>query len=392
MLLVIANGERSSFGLFLRPMTLEFGWSREAFAFAIALQNLVWGLSQPFVGAIADRFGSGRVIAVCGVVYAVGLYLMASATTPIDLALTAGVLIGLALSGVGFPVILGVIGRSVPENRRSLFLGLGSAGGASGQMIMVPVTQGFLDHIGSVETLITLSAIMFLLVPMAAILTGKGAGVDAKPDAPRQTMKHAIAEAARHSGFWYLTAGFFVCGFHVTFIATHLPAFIADHGIDPSVGALALVIVGLANMVGSLSAGYLGGVFRTKYVLSLFYLLRGVVIAVFIAFPVTQTSVLVFAFGIGLFWLGTVPLTNIMVGKIFGLNYVGMLFGFVFFSHQIGSFLGAWYGGYTYDQTGNYDAVWWISIGLAIAAAVINWPIDDRAIDRSGGARLAEAP
>ncbi len=378
IVLILSFGIRTSFGIFLAPITTDLGIGRESFAFAIAVQNLLWGLSQPFAGAIADRYGSGRVVAVCAVMYVLGLVLMAHASSGTDLTIGAGVLIGLALSGTGFPVILSVVGRSVDESRRSLFLGFASAGGSSGQLLMVPLGQVLLDGFGWGTALLWFALLSSLMVPLAAVLTGKAtAGIERLR---KQSLRQAIAEASRHGGYWYLSAGFFVCGFHVAFIATHLPAFIIDRGGTPALGAAALALIGFGNIIGSLACGVLGGRYPKKFVLAGLYLGRSGVITLFILTPVSDLSILLFATAIGMLWLGTVPLTSGLVAQIFGMRYMATLFGFVFFSHQLGSFLGAWLGGYVYDTTGTYDLVWWIAVALGLVAAALHWPIDERPV------------
>jgi MFS family permease len=384
--LILSFGIRTSFGLFMGPISGDLGWGRESFAFALALQNLMWGASQPFAGAIADRWGAGRVVAGGGVLYVLGVLVMAGATTPLGMTLGAGILVGIALSGTAFPVILAVIGRSVPEEKRSLYLGLGAAGGSSGQLIMVPAAQGLLSSMDWAVALIWLAAMAAAMVPLAAALAGR-AGGKAEPAAVRdQSLTGAVREASGHRGFLLLNAGFFVCGFHVLFVATHLPAFITDSGLAPALGAVALAVIGLANMIGSFLSGVLGGRYSKRYLLSALYFARAGVFLVFVLSPVTETSVIVFSFAIGLLWLSTIPLTSGMVARIFGPRYMATLFGIVFFSHQIGSFLGAWLGGYLYDLTGTYDVVWWISVGLGIFAAIVHLPIDERPV-----ARLAAA-
>lgn len=381
IVLILSFGIRTSFGLFLDPVSEGLGVGRESFALAMAVQNLLWGLAQPFAGAVADRYGPGRVTAVCGGLYALGLYLMSQAATPGDIMISAGVLIGLALSGTGFPVILAVIGRTVPEDKRSLFLGIGSAGGSSGQLLMVPAGHLLLDGFGWSGALLILALVTTVMVPLAAAFAGRSgtSGIGAMAD---QSIGDAIREASRHSGFWYLTAGFFVCGFHVAFIGTHLPAFIVDNGGSAAIGAAALAVIGLGNIFGSLICGYLGGRFSKKYVLSGLYLARSAVFTGFLLIPLSHASIIVFSAVIGMLWLGTVPLTSGLVAQIFGVRYMGMLFGFVFFSHQLGSFMGAWFGGYIYDRTGSYDSVWWTSVALGIIAAVLHWPIKEDPVSR----------
>jgi len=300
------------------------------------------------------------------------------------LTISAGVLIGLALSGTGFPVILAVVGRSVDESRRSLFLGLASAGGSSGQLLMVPLAQVFLDGFGWGTALLILALMSSLMVPLAVALAGKATASIGR--LRRQSLSEAVAEAGRHGGYWYLTAGFFVCGFHVAFIATHLPAFIIDRGAPPALGAVALALIGFGNIIGSLACGVLGGRYPKKLVLSGLYLGRSVVISLFVLAPVSDVSILLFSTAIGMLWLGTVPLTSGLVAQIFGMRYMATLFGFVFFSHQLGSFLGAWLGGYVFDATGSYDLVWWIAVALGLAAAALHWPIDDRPVVHAGAA------
>lgn len=381
IVLILSFGIRTSFGLFLNPVTETLGVGRGSFALAMAVQNLLWGVAQPFAGAVADRYGPGRVVAVCGGLYALGLYLMSQAATPGDIMLSAGVLIGLALSGTGFPVILAVIGRSVPEEKRSLFLGIGSAGGSSGQLLMVPASHLLLDGFGWAGALLILALVTTVTVPLAAAFAGRSGsgGIGAMVD---QSIGDAVCEASRHSGFWYLTAGFFVCGFHVAFIATHLPAFIVDNGGSAAIGAASLAVIGLGNIFGSLTCGYLGGRFSKKYVLSGLYLARSAVFTGFLLIPLSDVSIIIFSAIIGMLWLGTVPLTSGLVAQIFGVRYMAMLFGFVFFSHQLGSFMGAWLGGYLYDRTGAYDSVWWASVALGIIAAVLHWPIKDAPVSR----------
>jgi len=385
VVLLLSFGIRTSFGLFLAPVSADMGWGREVFAFAMAIQNLVWGLSQPFAGAIADRYGSGRVIAASGALYALGVWLMAEATTPLGITFGGGVLVGIGLSGTGFAVVLSVVGRSVAPERRSLFLGLASAGGSSGQLVMVPLGQAFLDGFGWTTALTLLAAMSMVMTPLAALLAGRPD--DGPAAGPAQSLPEAVREAGGHGGYWYLTAGFFVCGFHVAFIGTHLPAFIVDTGAAPVLGAMALALIGLGNIVGSWSFGVLGGRFSKKYLLSTLYFARSVVIAVFVLAPVSETSILVFSGAIGFLWLATVPLTSGLVAQIFGVRYMATLFGFVFLSHQLGSFLGAWLGGFLYDATGSYDVVWWLAVALGLIAAALHWPINDRPVTRLAAAR-----
>ena len=386
LVLLVSFGMRSSLGIFLRPMSADLGWGREVFAFSMAVQNLLWGLCQPVAGAIADRYGSGRVVAGASILYVLGLYLMSIALSPADLVLSGGMLIGIALSGTSFPIVLSVIGRNVPESRRSFFLGIGSAGGSSGQVLIVPLSHGLLTGFGWPSALVILAATSFIMVPLAAALAGRADSGNHSPDAAF-SLGGAVGEAARHGGYWLLTAGFFVCGFHVSFISTHLPAYIADQGIDPGYGATGLALIGLGNIIGSLGCGVLGGRYPKKNVLSALYFGRALLMAGFLVVPVSIASILIFSFTIGLLWLGTVPLTSGLVAQFFGVRYMATLFGFVFFSHQLGSFVGVWYGGYAFDRGGSYDPVWWTAIALGLISAALHWPIRERTAQRLAAAR-----
>jgi predicted MFS family arabinose efflux permease len=377
-IVLLSFGIRSSFGLFLQPMSLDLGWGREVFALALALQNLLWGASQPFVGAIADKWGTARTVIGGGLLYALGVWLMSTTSSPPELYFSAGVLLGLALSGTAFGVVLAAVGRSVPAERRSAALGITTAIGSLGQFLAPPIGQAFLAAYGW-QTTLALLAFGSLAMVFAA------AGVRGRPETSgrdEQTIRQALAEASHHPGFLYLTAGFFVCGWHVAFIAVHLPAYLADGGISTETAAWCLALIGLFNVVGSYTAGVLGGRLSKKYCLSFLYLTRSVVILAFIALPLSVGSALLFSAAIGLLWLSTVPLTSGLVAQIFGPRYMGTLFGIVFFSHQIGSFIGVWLGGYLYDAYGSYDLIWWLSIALGLIAALLHWPIDERAVAR----------
>jgi len=379
LVLWLSIGTRQSFGLFLTPMTTDLGWGREIFALAIAIQNIVWGLSQPIAGGFADRFGAGRTIVGGGLLYAAGVYLMASSTSPTLFYLSGGLIIGLGLSGTSFAVVMGAVGRAVPEEKRSMALGIVGAAGSLGQFVMVPVGQAFIANYGWAVAFTFLGMLSLLMLPLAAGVAGKPA---AHAASDTQTMREGLVEALRLRSYWYLIAGFFVCGFHVTFIGTHLPAYLEDQNLDPSWGAWALALIGLFNIVGSLGCGWLGGRYPKKYVLSTLYIMRAVIIAIFLMVPVTPLSALMFGGAIGLAWLATVPLTTGLVATIFGAKYLGLLSGLVFFSHQIGAFLGVWWGGYLYDVTGSYDVIWWVAVALGIAAALLHWPIEERLVSR----------
>jgi MFS family permease len=384
IVLTLALGVRQTFGLFLQPMSAELGWGRGPFSFAFALSNLLWGLAQPFFGAWADKQGSGRVVAVSALLYAAGLALLPLSTTPLMLDFSAGLLIGLGISGVSFGVILGVVGRAYPPERRSVALGIASAGGSFGQFLMVPFGAWLIGSIDWKRSLFVLAGVILATLPLAAAMAEERtrplspAARDGKP----QSLRMALHEARRHSGFWYLTAGFFVCGFQVAFISIHLPVYLRDLNLPLTVAGWALALIGLCNIFGSFAAGYLGARFSKKYVLSSIYFLRAVVIGLFLLLPVSPLSVYLFSAGIGLLWLGTVPLTNGLVGQIFGVRYVSTLFGIVFLSHQLGSFLGVWLGGYLFDLTGSYGPVWIGSLVLSLLAGALNLPIDERPLAR----------
>ena len=378
LILLLGMGTRNSFGLFLQPMSLDLQLPREVFSLAIAIQMIVWGISQPIFGGLADRYGAGRVAVLGGVFYTGGLLLMANATGPLGLHGGAGVLVGLGVSAAGFAVVLGPVGRAFPSEKRSMALGIASAGGSSGQLFMAPIGAALLDSLGWASALLVMAIIAALIIPLALGVRGKST----TDSVSANSLREALKEASRHSGYWLLCGGFFVCGFHVAFIATHLPPFLSDHNLPPMLAATAIAMIGFFNILGTIASGWLGGKFRQKHILSYYYLARAIIIGGFLVFPVTQTSVLIFAGAIGFLWLGTVPLTSGLVAQVFGPRYLGALFGIVFFSHQIGGFLGAWLGGYMFDLTGSYDQVWLIAVGLGVLAAILHWPIADSPILR----------
>jgi MFS family permease len=360
----------------MRPMTMDLQWGREAFAFAIALQNLVWGAAQPFSGWLADRFGAGRVIVGGGLLYALGLLVMAVSTQPASFALGAGVLVGLGLSGTTFSVVYGAVARAVREDQRAKALALVGAGGSFGQFVLIPASQSLIEQAGWLETLLVLAFASALIAPFAA-----GAAERIRPArnaGPDQTALEALREAFAQRSFWLLTVGFFVCGFQVVFVAAHLPAYVIDRGLSSNVGMMALALIGLFNIFGSLGFGTAAGYLSKRYLLAGIYFSRSAAIAIFLLLPITPLSVAVFGALMGLLWLSTVPLTNGLVGQIFGVRYLAMLSGFVFLSHQIGSFLGAWIGGILFDRTGSYALAWILCIALGVLAGLINLPVDER--------------
>ncbi|WP_434697954.1 MFS transporter [Pseudomonas sp. Z1-14] len=378
LILALSLGVRHGFGLFLAPMSADFGWGREVFAFAIALQNLIWGLAQPFTGALADRFGAAKVVLIGGVLYAVGLLLMGMADSPWSLSLSAGLLIGIGLSGTSFSVILGVVGRAVPAEKRSMGMGIASAAGSFGQFAMLPGTLGLIGWLGWSAALLALGLLVALIVPLVSMLKDAPAPLSGH----EQTLSEALREACSHSGFWLLAVGFFVCGFQVVFIGVHLPAYLVDQHLPASVGTTVLALVGLFNIFGTYTAGWLGGRMSKPRLLTALYLARAVVIGLFLWLPVTTTTAYVFGMAMGFLWLSTVPLTNGTVATLFGVRNLSMLGGMVFLFHQLGSFLGGWLGGVVYDRTGSYDLIWQVSILLSLLAAALNWPVRERPVAR----------
>ena len=383
LILMLAMGVRQTMGLFLPPMTIANGWTRDEFAFAIALQNLLWGAFVPFAGAIADRFGAGRVLVASALAYILGLVLMALSSSPLAFDFSAGLLIGLALSGTTFGVVMGVVAKIVPPEKRSVALGITGAGGSFGQFAMVPYGQALISGIGWYAALFLLAATAALIIPLAAGLAGR---LTSHGPVSTQTASEAFGEAVSQRTFHYLFWSYFVCGAHTAFIALHLPSYVQDAGMSPAVGMAALALIGFGNVFGSYGAGWLGGRASKKWLLTWIYGLRSLLIVVLLLAPKAPLTLYLFAFGMGLLWLSTVPLTNGLVAQIFGLKHVSMLSGLVFFGHQIGGFLGAWVGGLIFTRTGSYDLAWWISIGLGVFAAVVCAPISERPLVRPAAA------
>ncbi|MEH6522421.1 MFS transporter [Sulfitobacter sp.] len=378
LILLVSLGVRHTFGLFLQPVTMDQGWGRETFAFAIALQNLVWGASQPFTGVIADRYGAKPVVAAGAVLYGLGLYTMSQVAGETVFILGAGVLIGLGLSGTTFPVIFGAISRLVSPQQRSLAMGITMSVGSFGQFAMLPLSLGLITVFEWQTALIILAGLTLAMLPLALGIRN----MPAKPASVEEdvTFSRALRDAFGTRDFWLLSLGFFACGFQVVFIAIHLPAFLADEGIGNGVATTVLALIGLVNIAGTYYAGLWGGRHRKPMLLSWIYLGRAVVIAAFVLLPVTSTTAYIFGALMGLFWLSTVPLTNGTVAAVWGVKHMSMLGGIVFFAHQLGSFAGGWLGGWLYDQTGSYDLAWAIAIALSLIAAVLNWPITERTL------------
>lgn len=377
----LSMGIRHGFGLWLQPITLERGWTRETFAFAMAVQNLAWGLAGPLAGVVADRFGAMRVLLAGTLLYAAGLALMALATTGTGFVASAGVVLGVAQAGTTYAVIYGIIARQVDPTRRSWAMGVTAAAGSFGQFLMVPVEGGLIAQLGWQPALFVLGAAALLMLPLALLL--REPPTPAARHAQHQSVRAALHEAFGYRSFQLLTAGYFVCGFQVVFIGVHMPSYLRDHGLQPQVATIALMLIGLFNVFGTYAAGALGQRLPKRHILAAIYLLRSLVIVWFLWAPLTPMSVYVFSALMGLLWLSTVPPTNAVVAQIFGVQYMSMLSGFVFLSHQVGSFFGVWLGGLLYDRTGSYTVVWWIAIALGVFAAIVNLPVRETPIARA---------
>lgn len=381
-IVTLSMGVRHGFGLWLQPITQEMGWTRQSFAFAIALQNLSWGVIGIFAGMAADRFGAFRVLMGGAVLYGLGLAGMALSPTPLLFALTTGLLIGAAQAGTTYAVIYGVLGRQIAPERRSWAMGVAAAAGSFGQFLMVPVEGWLIASLGWQQALLALSMAVLLIIPLAFGLREPGFQ-GAAPPKRDQTIGHALREAFSYPSFNLLMAGYFVCGFQVVFIGVHMPSYLKDNGLSPQVASYALALIGLFNVFGTYIAGTLGQRMPRRFILSFIYLARAVAISVFLLVPLSPLSVYIFSAVMGTLWLSTVPPTNATIAQIFGVQHLSMLGGFVFFSHQLGSFMGVWLGGYLYDATGSYDIVWYIAIGLGVLAGLVNLPINEAPIQRA---------
>ena len=380
-IVTLSMGIRHGFGLWLQPITQAQGWTRETFAFALAIQNLAWGIAGIFAGMVADRFGAFRVLVAGAVLYAAGLAGMALAPTGFAFTLTAGVLLGVAQAGTTYAIIYGVVGRQIDPAKRSWAMGIAAAAGSFGQFLMVPVEGFLISAIGWQQALLALGVGVLLIAPLAFGLREPGF---IGGSAPRrdQTIGQALREAFQYPSFQLLMAGYFVCGFQVVFIGVHMPSYLKDKGLSPQVASYALALIGLFNVVGTYVAGALGQRLARRKILAFIYLARSAAISLFLWAPLSPLSVYLFSGVMGLLWLSTVPATNATVAQIFGVTHLSMLGGFVFFSHQIGSFLGVWLGGFLYDRTGSYDLVWYIAIALGIFAALVNLPVREAPISR----------
>ncbi|CAH8233507.1 MFS transporter [Vibrio aestuarianus] len=387
-ILIICLGIRQSFGIFMLPISEHFSMGREFFSFAIALQNLLFGVFQPFVGMAADRWGAKRIIILGAISYALGLYLTSIATTPSLLYLTLGGLVGLGLSATSYVIVLGAVAKVVPAEHAAKAFGLTTAAGSFGMFVMIPGAQTLLADVGWQGTLQIFAMLCSAMIAFALFMKKVDPAVNlAQGMVNQQTLKQALREAFSHRSYWLIHAGFFVCGFHVMFIATHLPSYLADKQLPASSAAMALAYVGIFNIFGSYFWGVMGDRFNKRYVMTALYLMRTVVIGGFVTLPVTEQTAAIFGAAIGFCWLGTVPLTSGLVRQIFGARYLSTLYGLVFFTHQVGSFLGAWVGGRIYDYYGSYEPIWWSTVVLALLAALIHLPINDKPMPRLAVAR-----
>ena len=382
ILLAINFGFRSSLGLFLKPVSETFGYGREVFAFSLALQNLLWGLSQPVAGAFADKFGTSRVVIVGTIFYSLGLYITATADSFIDLHLGAGILIGMGISGTGLGVVLPAMARMVAPEKRALALGVGTAAGSAGQFVFIPVAREFLVAYGWQTALILMALGALSMILFSPVFRGDSKVNVTIDNEPKQNLKEALNEASKHIHYWLLIAGFFVCGFQLAFITVHMPSYLADKGFDSSVAAISLSIIGLCNIIGSLVSGHLSGIYSKKWILTYIYAARSIVIVLFLLIPISTFTIYAFSFATGLLWLATVPPTSGLVAQMFGLRFMGTLYGIVFLNHQIGSFTGVWLGGYLFDTTGSYNQVWWWAAIIAAVTALIHVFIDERPVKR----------
>lgn len=379
---LVSFGPRSSFGFFVQPMSREFAWGRDVFGLALAFQNLLWGLGQPIAGAIADRFGSLRVILVGALLYAAGLVLMRYAATPLSLDIGAGVLIGFGLSGCSFNLVLSAFSKLLPPERRGVALGAGTAAGSFGQFLFAPFGVAMIDNFGWQTALLVFAGLMLLIVPLSLALSTPPVASDHVPAPDQQSFKTALAEAFGHRSYVLLVLGFFTCGFQLAFITVHLPAYLVDRGIPASIGGWVIAAIGLFNIVGSLGVGWLQNIFAKRYILSVIYLIRAISIVAFISFPISATSAILFGAVSGLTWLSTVPPTSALVSLMFGTRWFATLYGFAFVSHQVGGFLGVLLGGIVFEKFGSYTSIWWLSALFGVLSALINLPIVEAPVAR----------
>lgn len=382
LIVLLVFGPRSAMGFFQLPMLAETGWDRSTFGLAMALQNLFWGLSQPLFGAMADRYGTGRVLVMSGVLYAVGLLLMAHGAAPVWLHVGGGLLVGTAVGAGSFSVVLSAFARHVTPEQRSMAFGIGTAAGSAGMFLFAPLSQTLINHYGWSDSLVIMSVMMLLIPVLAVPLKGNSSSGTQNAATFQQSAGEALREAFAHKSYLLLVTGFFVCGFQVAFITAHFPAYLGDIGIDASYAVIAMALIGFFNIIGSLAAGYIGQRYSKPFFLAYIYIGRSIAVTAFLLLPQTPLSVVIFATVMGLLWLSTVPPTNGLVAIMFGTRHLGLLGGMVFLTHQIGSFLGVWLGGFLYDKLGSYDLVWWLGVALGLFAAVVHWPIREKPVER----------
>ena len=383
---MLSFGPRSALGFFLTPMSQENGWGRDVFSMALAMQNLLWGAAQPFAGAIADRYGALRVLSGGALMYVLGLVLMANTHSPAMLELSAGVLLGFGLSGCSFNLVLAAFGKLLPAEWRSIAFGAGTAAGSFGQFLFSPLAVALKDAYGWQAALLIFAGLCLVMLPLSLALATPRNVATPGAIAP-QSLKGALSEALGHRSYLLLVLGFFTCGFQLAFITIHMPAYLVDKGLSAAVGGWTIAVIGLFNIVGSLSSGWLGNRLPKRYILSVIYLIRALAVLAFISFPVTPVSAIAFGAVMGLMWLSTVPPTNGLIAMMFGTKWLAMLAGFAFFSHQVGGFLGVLIGGYAYEHTGSYDVVWWLSILFGFMSALVNLPIVEKPVERLAEAR-----
>ncbi|WP_416796037.1 MFS transporter [Ciceribacter azotifigens] len=383
LIAMMTFGPRSAMGFFQLPMLSDTGWDRSTFGLAMAIQNLAWGLGQPFFGALADKYGTGRVLTLSGLLYAAGLTVMAHASSPVWLHIGGGLLVGLAVAAGSFGIVLSAFARNVTPEQRSFAFGIGTAAGSAGMFLFAPLSQALISNFGWSDSLVWLGALMLIVPLLAYPLRGNAnSGTQSKAQA-QQTVAEALREAFGHRSYLLLTSGFFVCGFQVAFITAHFPAYLGDIGIDARYAVIAMALIGFFNVIGSLASGFISQRYSKPYFLAFIYLARSVAVTAFLLLPQTPLTVIAFAIVMGLLWLSTVPPTNALVAIMFGTRHLGLLGGLVFLSHQIGSFLGVWMGGYLYDRMGSYDTVWWFGVALGVFAAIVHWPIAERPVERA---------
>ncbi|WP_038541503.1 MFS transporter [Neorhizobium galegae] len=382
LIAMLTFGPRSAMGFFQLPMLHDTGWDRSTFALAMAIQNLAWGLGQPLFGALADKYGTGRVLTLSGLLYACGLILMSTAHSVPVLYLSGGVMVGLAVGAGSFGTILSAFARNVTPEQRSVAFGIGTAAGSAGMFLFAPLSQALISTYGWSDSLVYIALLMLLVPVLAYPLRGNSSSGTQSQSEVKQTVGEALREAFGHQSYLLLTSGFFVCGFQVAFITAHFPAYLGDIGIAPAYAVIAMALIGFFNIIGSFGAGMIGQRYSKPYFLAYIYIARSIAVTAFLILPQTPVSVIVFAIVMGLLWLSTVPPTNGLVAIMFGTRHLGLLGGIVFLSHQVGSFLGVWMGGYLYDRFGSYDPVWWLGVALGIFAAVVHWPIQEKPVDR----------